>query len=128
MSQTFGLLSGMARSRTPFVSFTSTRRWLRASCTKLVARRSAKSRLIDSEQIVGLTLTISLVARPHFPIRDPALNFFDDKACKSVAINKCIGRRRSLASGTRMAIAKCFVGPCRDKPTVSLVWTHRPSH
>ena len=40
---------------------------------------------------------------------------------REVAINKFIGRRRSLASGTRMAITKCFVGPCRDKPTVALV-------
>ena len=50
---------------------------------------------VPPEQVVGSTIKTHFELRGDTPVlvRDPALDFFDDKAGKPVAINKYIGRR-----------------------------------
>lgn len=56
---------------------------------------------IPPEQVVGTTIKTKYVERDGKPmlIREPAIDFIDDKEGKPVAINKFIGRRPILAVG-----------------------------
>jgi len=50
---------------------------------------------ISPDQVIGSTITTHFEMRGNIPVlvRDPKLDFFDDKAGKPVAIHKFIGRR-----------------------------------
>ena len=56
---------------------------------------------IPPEQVVGSTITVKYEVRDGKPvlIREPEIDFIDDKAGKPVAINKFIGRRPTIAVG-----------------------------
>src|SRR5690606_29391734 len=56
---------------------------------------------IPPEQVIGSTIVTKYAVRDGKPVlvREPKLDFFDDKAGKPVAIDKFIGRRPTLACG-----------------------------
>jgi hypothetical protein len=56
---------------------------------------------VPPEQVIGSTILTKYEVRDGKPVlvREPKLDFFDDKAGKPVAINKFIGRRPVMAFG-----------------------------
>ena len=85
---------------------------------------------IPPQQVVGSTIKTHFELREGKPVlvRDPALDFFDDKAGKPVAINKFIGRRPIAcfgnSDGDREMLIWTTQGREDGRPSLGLVVHH----
>jgi hypothetical protein len=73
---------------------------------------------IPPEQVVGSTIKTHFEMRGDTPVlvRDPALDFFDDKAGKPVAINKYIGRRPIACFGNSDGDREMLIWTTQGRP------------
>ena len=85
---------------------------------------------IPPQQIIGSTIKTHFELRDGIPIlvRDPELDFFDDKAGKPVAINKFIGRRPIAcfgnSDGDREMLMWTTINRPDKKPSFGLIVHH----
>jgi haloacid dehalogenase-like hydrolase len=85
---------------------------------------------VPPQQVVGSTIKTHFELRNGIPIlvRDPALDFFDDKAGKPVAINKFIGRRPIAcfgnSDGDREMLMWTTLGRPDQRPSFGMIVHH----
>jgi len=75
---------------------------------------------IPPQQVIGSTIKTHFEMRDSTPVlvRDPALDFFDDKAGKPVAINKHIGRRPIACFGNSDGDREMLICTTTIEPTI----------
>lgn len=83
---------------------------------------------IPPHQVIGSTIKTHFEMRDGNPVlmRDPALDFFDDKAGKPVNINKCIGRRPIMCFGNSDGDREMLIWTTRGnkRPSFGLIVHH----
>jgi haloacid dehalogenase-like hydrolase len=85
---------------------------------------------VPPHQVVGSTIKTHFEMRDGKPVlvRDPALDFFDDKAGKPVSINKFIGRRPIAcfgnSDGDREMLMWTTLGQSDGRPSFGLIVHH----
>jgi len=85
---------------------------------------------IPPQQVIGSTIKAHFELRGSTPVlvRDPELDFFDDKAGKPVNINKYIGRRPIAcfgnSDGDREMLMWTTLGRSDDRPSFGLIVHH----
>src|SRR5678815_1775330 len=85
---------------------------------------------VPPEQVIGSSIRTCFEMRDGRPIllRDPELEFFDDKAAKPVAIHKYIGRRPIAcfgnSDGDREMLEWTTLGPGSRAPRLGLIVHH----
>jgi phosphoglycolate phosphatase-like HAD superfamily hydrolase len=85
---------------------------------------------IPPHQVIGSTIKTHFELRKGKPLllRDPALDFFDDKAGKPVSINKYIGRRPLMcfgnSDGDREMLMWTTLGHADSRPSFGLIVHH----
>lgn len=73
---------------------------------------------IPPQQVIGSTIKTHFEMRDRTPVlvRDPELDFFDDKAGKPVAINKYIGRRPIACFGNSNGDREMLIWTTQSRP------------
>jgi len=85
---------------------------------------------VPPHQVIGSTIKTHFEMRGETPVlvRDPALDFFDDKAGKPVSINKYIGRRPIAcfgnSDGDREMLMWTTLGRSDGRPSFGLIVHH----